>query len=275
MANSERRPSAELTTLTQVTVLIIIPVLLAAGVILFCFPGDTDTLWAWTIQSQMTAMAIGGGYLAGAAFLAWSWYVRTWADLVVGLVGAWLLTALLLGATILHWDRFHHSNVTFWVWTGVYAITPVLLPVVILTNQRHVRSLPDRPSPRVPRAVRAAATLAGVAQAAVAVIMYARPSALMDHWPWPLNPLTARVIASFLAFIAIVWLAFAVTDRWLALRRPVAGAALGLAVVAVGALRASEEFRPMSQRPTIAFVVLLAGALAGLAALGGWMARRT
>jgi len=34
-----------------------------------CFPGQTHTLWGWTIRSRMSAMFMGGGYLAGALFL--------------------------------------------------------------------------------------------------------------------------------------------------------------------------------------------------------------
>ena len=30
-------------------------------------------------------------------------------------------------ATLLHWDRFNHGHISFWLWAVVYAITPFLV----------------------------------------------------------------------------------------------------------------------------------------------------
>jgi heme exporter protein D len=269
--DAERAGPSDVTRLTKVIVLVVIPILLVAGLILFGFPAHTESLWAWTINSQMTAMAIGGGYLSGAVFLVLAARARAWADVVVGLVAASVLTALLLGATALHWDKFHHGHVAFWIWTAVYVVTPVLLPIVIVTNQRRAVFQHRSEALRVPAVFRVGVTLAGLGAMSVAAVMYVQPNAVISLWPWPLTPLTARVIAAFVAFIATVCLAFAVTDRWAVLRRPVAGAAIGLSAVGIGALRAHEEFSSLPDPATLAFVVLLTGAVGGLLALLLWM----
>ncbi len=60
------------------TAVMIVPVLVAAWVILYLFPQDTKALWAWTIAPSMTAMVMGGGYLSGAYFFARVATVRKW-----------------------------------------------------------------------------------------------------------------------------------------------------------------------------------------------------
>ena len=52
------------------TARLIVPVLLAAWAILYLFPGDTGRVWAWPVHPGMTALVMGGGYLAGAYFFA-------------------------------------------------------------------------------------------------------------------------------------------------------------------------------------------------------------
>jgi hypothetical protein len=49
---------------TRWTARAVIPVLLAAFVILYGFPGDTMRLWSWMICPEMNALLMGGGYLA-------------------------------------------------------------------------------------------------------------------------------------------------------------------------------------------------------------------
>lgn len=253
--------------MTRGTIVVVIPVLLVAGVILFGFPDRTEDLWAWTITSPMSAMAIGGGYLAGAAFLALALRAGSFEQAVVGLIGASLLTALLLGATFLHWDRFNHDHVAFWVWTGVYLVTPAWIPYVVWRDRRtHPRTATEH-GRRIPLFARVLTAAAGALQAGVALVMYVAPERLIEVWPWPLTPLTARVIASFLAFIAVIWLAYAVTDRAQVLRLPTVGALLGLVAVGVAGLRAADEFAAVPDPATTIFVVTLGGGVAGLAGL--------
>lgn len=53
---------------TRVISVGIIPVLVAAFVILYLLPTRTRQQWAWEMHPTMTAMVMGGGYLSGAYF---------------------------------------------------------------------------------------------------------------------------------------------------------------------------------------------------------------
>lgn len=266
--DTEPRPDDQVLPATRWTVWVVAPILVAAGVILFVFPARTGSLWAWRIGSEMTAMAIGGGYLAGAVvFVLAGTVARRWSRFVVGLAAASVLTMLLLVATVVHWENFDHDHVSFWAWLVVYAITPFWLPALVAMNSRRASRAPVEGERLVPGPVRAAVATAGAVQLVVAGVLFVRPSALVDAWPWPLTPLTARTVAAFLVFIALVLSAFVVERRWDVLELPVFGAALGLTLVGVGAIRGRDDFEGFSDPSTVVFIVALVGAVVGLTAL--------
>ncbi len=122
---------------TRAAAAIVTVVLAAAGVILYAFPADTARLWAWEMNPRTTTMAVGGGYLAGARFFIRAWREQRWHVVGLAFLAAWLLTTLLLLATLLHWPNFSHGHVSFWTWLVVYAITPVLLPWLWWRNHHH------------------------------------------------------------------------------------------------------------------------------------------
>lgn len=249
---------------TWVSAWVVAGVLAAAAAILTLAPGRTATLWAWPMEPAMTALTVGGGYLAGAVFFVRGVRAGRWHPLSVGLLCATVLTVLLLAATVLHWELFSHDNLAFWVWTGVYLVTPVYLPWLWARNRRHDPGAVEAGDRLVPTRVRAAVATVGAVQLAVALAFFVRPELAVGVWPWTLTPLTTRTISAFLAFVAVTWLAFLVEARWSAHRLHIQSTTLGLALVAVGAVRAAGDFagEPVA---TAVFVGLLGGAIVGLA----------
>lgn len=259
-------PDDRLLPATRWTAVAVVPILLAAGVILYGFPEDTADLWAWPIKPPLTALVIGGGYLSGAVFFARAVRAGRWHMMALGLPAASVLTMLLLMATILHWELFDHDHVAFWAWLIVYLVTPVLLPALWLFNRRHDPGPDAPPGPVVPGWTCTVVAIAGAVQLLVALAFFVRPSLTEEYWPWPLSPLTTRTISAFLAFIAVLLLGFAVERRWTALRLLVDSAALGLALVAIGVVRAYDDLT-VSTPGRVAFLVVLAGFVLGLLAV--------
>ncbi len=241
------------------------PFLVAGGAVLFILPTRTDHLWAWTVRPNMTVLAMGAGYLGGAVFFVRAGRAARWHTVALGLIGADVLATLLLVATIVHWDRFHHDNPAFWIWTALYVVTPVLLPVLWLRNRRRDPRVVEPGDVRVPDAVRWGMGGLGAGQLILALAIFAHPVAWLDVWPWKITPLTARTLAAFFAFIAVTWLAFFFERRWSALRLHVESASLGLGLVLIGVLVARSDFDRTI--PAWAFALLLVGILAGL----GWL----
>jgi hypothetical protein len=228
---------------TRAVSAVIVPILSAAFVILFLFPGQTRTLWGWEIRSRMSCMFMGGGYLAGALFFARAARAREWHRLGPGIVATTVVATLLGVATFLHWPEFNHDHVSFWAWTALYVSTPLLLPVLYVRNRVTDPRTPGPEDVPIPAWVRVSLTGLGAAQLAFALTLYARPSLFVEHWPWTLTTLSARSLAGFAAFPAVTYLAFAFERRWSALRWPFETAIAGLALVGLGAARSTGDFR--------------------------------
>ena len=215
----------------------VVPVLVAAFVILYGFPSRTDRLWGWTVRPEMSALIMGAGYLAGASFFIRAATVREWHRVGVGFVGTTVFASMLMVTTLLHWDRFNHDHVSFWAWVALYFSTPFLLPWLWATNRR---TDPGELAPgdvAVPRPLRLVVGAVGAAVLVFAAIMFVRPTVVVDGWPWPLTTATARSISAFFAFPAVTWLCFLFDDRWSSFRITQQTAGLGMFLIGVGALR--------------------------------------
>lgn len=250
---------------TRWTAAVVGMVLAVAGVMLLGFPDRTGQLWAWEMGPPLTSMAVGGGYLAGSTFFLRAARARRWHALGVTFLAATVFSGLLLVATLLHWEAFNHRHVSFWAWAVLYVAAPVLLPVLWVRNRR------EDPGgavggPRVPRAVRWVVGAVGVVQGTAAIAFFADPPLAMGWWPWPLSPLTTRTISAFLAFVAVVWLAFLWEGRWSALRLHVESVLAGLVLVAVGLVVAGGDLTG-STLATGLVAALLLGTVAGIVAL--------
>ena len=227
---------------TRAVSLVIIPVLAAAFVLLFVFPTRTRQLWSWTIDPTMSALVMGAGYLSGAYFFYRAATVRQWHRVGVGFVAVTVFATMLGVATLVHWDRFNHDHVSFWAWAGLYFSTPVLLPWLYVRNRRTDPGTLEPGDREVPRPIRTVMVTVGALQLAVAAVMFLRPTAVAEHGPWMLTPLTARSLSAFAAFPAVVYLAFAYERRWSALQIPIQVAMAGMALIGVAAVIAWDEF---------------------------------
>lgn len=240
-------------------------VLAVAGVMLLAFPDHTGQLWAWEMGPPLTSMVVGGGYLAGSTFFLRAARARRWHALAVTFLAATVLSGLLLVATLLHWEVFNHRHVSFWAWALLYVAAPVLLPVLWARNRRQDPGAAVG-GPRVPRVVRWVVGAGGVVQGTAALAFFVHPPLAMGWWPWPLSPLTTRTISAFLAFVAVVWLAFLWEERWNALRLHVQSVFVGLVLVAVGLVVAGEDLTG-STAATAVIAALLLGMVGGVGVL--------
>src|SRR6478609_10597044 len=129
---------------TRALSIVIIPFLLAAFVLLYFWPSADDTarLFAWRITPGFTSMMLAAVYLGGAYFFLRVTVERRWHRVAGGFIAVGSFATLMGIATVLHWDRFIHSNVAFWVWSALYFVTPFLVFAVWLAN-RQIAGPPD------------------------------------------------------------------------------------------------------------------------------------
>ncbi len=185
-----------------------------AGLVLFLFPEKTDSLFAWTITRGDTANFVGACFL-GISLLSFLCYgVPTWRAVRVCYVGTLAFVTTMTLATLLHLDQFNFGSdepialVAAWLWTLAYLAAPVAGGVLLSRQLREPGSDegdagPGSSTPIVP-GLRYLFLAQGTLLSVVAVVMFFAPGTADSLWPWPLGPLPARAVASFLLGFGII-----------------------------------------------------------------------
>jgi len=172
-----------------------------AFLLLFVLSNQTEDSFSWTIEPPLTAAFLGASYLAALLLFVWTARFGDWRSAQAALVPVSVIAILLLVATIVHEDRFHH-DVFGWFWKAAYLVAPIAIAVAVAHQLRvtaRERQVPDHPRAPLPATVRAALVVQGSVMLAVGAYLFAAPGSADDLWPWALTPLTARVIGAFVA----------------------------------------------------------------------------
>jgi hypothetical protein len=228
--------------------LVVVAVLLPALVILWGLPSRTEDLWAWTIKPDLTPIFMGAGYGAGAYFFLRAYRTQHWHEVSVGVISAAVFALLMLGTTILHYDKFNHGDapaiaaIAFYGWTIVYILSPWVVAWLWWRNQRTDPRAPQPGEPLVPPPVRLVARAAAIGALAGAALVLAAPNVAIDNWGWDLTPLTARVIGCFTAQVGTGFLLLSFDPRWSSWRVLVQTFLIAVGLLLLGAVRAWAAF---------------------------------
>jgi hypothetical protein len=187
---------------TRLLLVIFSGLTLLAFVVLFVLAGETERYFAWTIKPPATAAFLGAAYAAGCALVVLAVRKGTWAALRIPYLTILLFTVATLLATLLHLDRFHFSSPVLvaryaaYFWMGVYVVVPLAMVAVLIVQERRPTPLPDPVA--MPRALAVTVLIQGLVMLAVGLALFAVPAVASVLWPWPLTPLTARMVAAWL-----------------------------------------------------------------------------
>lgn len=249
----------------------IVPFLLVAFVVLYGFPKDTGRLFAWTIKPPMTPMTLGAVYLGGALFFVKAFRAKEWHTVKAGFVAVGTFASLMGIATIIHWDRFNHSHVAFWLWAGLYFTTPFLVWGVWAANRRR-GSMAGPGDVLLPPAARAVMVGTGVLAVSCGVFLFLFPHRAIDRWPWTLTPLTSRVLGAVF-MLGTAGLGALTDARWSAAAIMLQVQVFMLSLILVAAARAHADFDGSNVMTWLLLFGFLA-ALVSAAALSVSMAHR-
>jgi hypothetical protein len=225
---------------TRIVSAFIIPFLVVAFVVLFPWPTDTKRLFAWPIKPTVSAMILGSVYLGGAYFFFRVVRSSKWHTVAGGFVPIGTFASLMGITTILHWNRFVHSHVAFWLWVGLYFTTPFIIFTVFVRNQRQYDRSTDGELKIGPTAA-VALVVSGVLAVLMCAFLYVLPSQASRIWPWTLSPLTARVLGAIFA-LGLAGLGAARERRRRAARLLIQVEGFMLVLILVAAARAHDEF---------------------------------
>ena len=237
---------------------------LIAGLLLFAGATRTDDYFSWTIEPAQTAAFLGAAYWAAAVLFAWASGQHNWPTVRIAAYPELAVAILLLIATLLHHDKFHHDLFGYFWLTAYVVAAPVLIYLIAAARAANVEDEREPQHP-MPAWLRLALVLQGAAFAVYGVGLFLSPSDFDAAWPWPLTPLTARAIAAFLLGFATA-AAIAVRGNVLSRFR---GAALTYAVLGalelLGTALHSSDFHDGVALPLFAafFATVLAVGLTG------------
>ena len=251
---------------TRVVAAVVIGILVLAFLVLFVFPGDTASRFAWTVHPSMTAMVMGAGYGSALYFFARVLAGRSWHRVALGFIPTTVFTWMMLGTTLLHWRDFRHGSPAFLLWFWVCLVTPLLAPLVWLVNRRHDPRMLEPDDRLFDLTIRRAMLVGGAVLVAIAAWMYLSPATAIAVWPWGLRPLTARTIAAFVALPGVAWLVIAADGRWSASRILLDTIAIGLVLLLIAIARGWKDFQHEDVLTYIYFLGIVAtlGAVAAL-----------
>ena len=220
----------------------IIPFLVVAFAVLYPFPHDTGRLFAWPVRPTLTPMILASVYLGGAYFFLRAAMAEQWHTVKGGFVPVGTFATLMGVATILHWGKFTHSHVAFWLWAGLYFATPLLVFGVWWANRR--RDLPAAGAELlIPVRVSRVIAVLGALSVLTALFLFLFPGWAAAVWPWMLTPLTARVMGAIFA-LGIAGLGAPADRRWSSARILLQVAGLMLSLILAAGARASGELDP-------------------------------
>jgi uncharacterized membrane protein len=184
---------------------------------LFVMAAHTDRYFAWTITPPATAAFLGGAYAAGCVGVVLGLRSNRWLGIRVPYVGILVFTLVTLLATLRHLDRFHFdtpgavARFAAWLWLVIYVLIPVAM-VTMLVRQERRTGVPQHE--RRPPLVQLLVGVQSVVLLAVGATLFAAPAWARLLWPWPLTPLTARMVAAWLIGFGIaIALGLRQTDR--------------------------------------------------------------
>jgi hypothetical protein len=225
---------------TRIVAAAIIPFLVLAFVVLFPWPSDTRRLFAWEIKPAMSPMVLGSVYLGGAYFFFRAVRSSKWHTVAGGFLPVGTFASLMAITTVLHWDRFIHANLAFWLWVALYFTTPFIVFAVFFRNQRHYEPGTDGDL-KIPPAAATAIVVAAAAAVLTSAFLYLFPHQAIDIWPWKLTPLTARMLGAIFA-LGLAGFGAARERRWSATRILLQVEGLMLLLILVAGVRARSEF---------------------------------
>ena len=165
----------------------IIPFLVAASLVLSLWPNATATNFAWTITPTMTPLFLAAGYGGGIYLFTRTALAKRWHLVKLGFLPVATFASLLGIATILHWDRFHHSQLAFFAWTALYFTTPFLVFAVWVRNRTTDPGTVESTDVLIPQGIRLISGVFGVPTLAASLLGFLQPPLLIGLWPWVLT----------------------------------------------------------------------------------------
>lgn len=187
---------------------------LAALVTVFLRPQDSATNFAWPIKPDVTAAVLGAFYASTVLLFVLPLFARYWQQVRVVALPAAGFTLMMLVATFLHWEKFRHASLPFWVWFLSYLLPPPIFLSFYFGYQRRAEPVGGEVTSPWPRWAGRLLFTNGLVFTAAALLVFAAPTLVADLAPWKLTPLTTRTLCGWLVAVGLLQISIAREGEW-------------------------------------------------------------
>lgn len=190
--------------------------LLAASVLVFLIgiplvllTTQTESYFAWTIGSALTAAFLGGAYWSSGVLELMASREKVWARARIAVPAVLLFTVLTLVVTLVHIENFHfdapawHTVAGTWAWLIVYAVVPLIMGWLLVRQRTLTGGEPPRFAP-LPTWTRLILVIQALIMLPTGAGLFFFPLAVAPIWPWGLTALTGRAIGAWLISIGVI-----------------------------------------------------------------------
>lgn len=179
------------------------------GIPLVLLTTQTESYFAWTIGSALTAAFLGGAYWSSGILELMASRETSWSNARIAVPAVLLFTVLTLIVTLVHLENFHfdapgwHTVAGTWAWLIVYAVVPLIMGWLLVRQRTLGGDEPPRTTP-LPGWMRVALVIQAAIMLPIGVGLFFSPLAVAPIWPWGLTALTGRAIGAWLISIGVI-----------------------------------------------------------------------
>jgi hypothetical protein len=208
----------DLSTRVKFVLLVLLANGLPAFTILMSLPGETETLFVWTVKPEINARLLGAMYGNALILVVFGAFQLTWARVRIIMVVITLFSLLATALTFFFLKPFlAHPWYHLTYWLVMYLVLFFASPYVFLT---HERKYGGRLAVQIP--LNAATRLLAGASLLVSMILglglLFQVDVVTQNWPWTLPPLVGGLIGVLFVTHTVAY-AWALWDGdWLRVR---------------------------------------------------------
>lgn len=239
------------------------------GLPLYLVPQNSEEYFSWSVSPDLSAVFLGGAYLAAAVIEFSAARERNWANARIAVPAVLVFTTLTLLVTLGNIDQYHFNAPEFvqsvgtWAWLVVYVVVPPIMALVLIVQLVRGGGSPARVLV-LPRSLRSVLAAGGAALITGGIILLVDPSASSWIWSWPINALTARAFGAWLVGFGIAMIHLAWEADWKRVRPATLGAGALGALQLIAVLRYSGDLEWGTPQAWVYVAVLISFVVLGV-----------
>jgi hypothetical protein len=182
-------------------------------------PHNSATNFSWPIKPVVMAALFGAFYCAISVAIVNVFLARYWQEVRVIIIPAIVFTSLMLLTTLLHWEKFSLTRMSFYIWLISYISPPPIFALLYGWHQRQSTAVGQVLGSPLPTWARRFFRWHGLGLTGLACVFYLIPSLLAAIAPWPVTPLNARILSVFLGSVGLLQLSIWRENDWFHIKR--------------------------------------------------------